>query len=223
MQDKFPNLKGTIFIVTYGRSGSTLLQSLLQSIPGAHITGENHNLMETLFMASERARKTRQTWGKDLLPKDHPWYGADEITPVRFERRLVQNFVDEILHPPQDARWFGFKEIRYSALGDRFEAFLNFYQRNFPNPFFVFNSRNAEEVAKSAWWVDWPTEEVLEMVRSMDRRFAEFATANPSVSHHVFYEETVRDPATLKPLFDKLGEPFDPTAAQAKLATRLTH
>ena len=33
------HLKGTIFVVTYGRSGSTALQSILQTVPKSHIVG----------------------------------------------------------------------------------------------------------------------------------------------------------------------------------------
>ena len=51
---KYPNLKGTLLIVTYGRSGSTILQSLAQTIPGCHTAGENYNALEGLFRASQR-------------------------------------------------------------------------------------------------------------------------------------------------------------------------
>lgn len=221
--DAFPNLKGTIFIVTYGRSGSTLLQSLLQSIPGAHIVGENYGALEGLFRAAQQARKARQTWGRKAHPQDHPWYNADRIRPVRFEQRLADVFVQEVLRPPQDVRWFGFKEIRFASLGKDFDAFLNFHKRVFPNAFFVFNSRNGEDVVKSAWWKDQPRDKVLNMIRTMDGHFARFAAANPECAHHVFYENTVSDPASLQPLFDKLGEPLDLEAVRDRLDRQLTH
>lgn len=219
----FPNLKGTIFIVTYGRSGSTLLQSLLQSIPGAHIVGENYNTLEALFQAGQRVRKARRTWGRKEHPKDHPWYNADKARPPRFEQKLVNAFIKDVLVPPADARWIGFKEIRFVSLDKQFDAYLEFHRRNFHNAFFVFNSRNAEDVAKSAWWKDKPRENVLKMVRTMDGQFARFAAANPDFSHHVFYENTVKDPMSLQPLFDKLGEPLDLSALQDRLDRRLTH
>jgi len=221
--DEFPNLKGTIFIVTYGRSGSTLLQSLLQSIPGSHIVGENFNVLDGLFQAAQRARKTRQKWGRKAHPKDHPWHNADRVRPARFERGLVALFTQEVLVPPKDVRWFGFKEIRFVTAGQDFDAFLRFYKRNFHNAFFVFNSRNAEDVAKSAWWKDKPLDQVLNMVRTMDERFATFAAANPDCTQHVRYEDTLRDPASLQPLFDKLGEPLDMDLVQEIMARRLTH
>lgn len=223
MQTKYPKLKGTIFIVTYGRSGSTLLQSLLQSIPNAHIMGENTNVLESLFRASVRARKTRKAWGNKPQAASHPWHGADRIFPNRFEKRLARTFTEEILQPPTDAHWIGFKEIRYPALGDDFPAFLNFCRRGFHNAFFVFNSRNGEDVARSKWWARKPREDVLDLVNQMDERFADFADRNPEFSHHVRHEQTIANPATLQPLFDKLGESLDIAAAETILGERLTH
>lgn len=221
--DDLPDLKGTIFIVTYGRSGSTLLQSLLQSIPGAHITGENNHVLEALFRASRRARETRQKWGDKAGAKDHPWYNAAKIRPARFEQELVDAFVRHVLAPPPGARWVGFKEIRFAKLDDAFEAYLDFHRRCFHNAFFVFNSRNGEDVANSKWHAHRPRNEVLELVQKMDERFADYALKHPECSHRVFYEQTVENPASLQSLFDKLGEPFDPDVVDAVLSRRLTH
>lgn len=221
--DSYPDLKGTIFIVTYGRSGSTLLQSLLQSIPGAHIVGENYNALEGLFRTAQRARKARSKWGKKDRPPNDPWHNASQIRPARLEKALAEVFTRDVLAPPQDARWIGFKEIRFQTLDDDFDDFLAFQRRAFPNAFFVFNSRRGEDVANSAFWKKRPRHQVVDMVTRMDARFADFAEKNPECSHHVFYEQTVADPASLQPLFDKLGEPLDLEAARAVLGERLTH
>lgn len=219
----FPNLKGTIFIVTYGRSGSTLLQSILQTIPGSHIVGENFNALEGLFHASQNVKKTRRKWGGKEHPQNHPWHNADKARPVIFEKGLVDLFVREVLNPPKDVRWYGFKEIRFAACGGRFDAYLQFHQRNFPNAFFVFNSRQGEDVANSAWWKKKPRQDVLDMVQTMDARFAKFTAANPECAHHVHFEDTLKDPSSLQPLFDKLGESLDLSRVQDILERRLTH
>jgi hypothetical protein len=220
---RYPDLKGTIFIVTYGRSGSTLLQSLLQSIPRAHIVGENYNVAQALFQGANRARRAKKTWGKKAHPEHHPWYGAHEIAPNRFERALARVFVEEIIRPPKDVRWFGFKEIRYPAFGDDLPDVLAFYRRNFPNAQIVFNSRDAQEVAKSKWWAKRPAEEVHKLVAQMDQRFADYTAANPDHAHHAFHAQTAADPAALQPLFDKLGEPLDPETIRAALNRKLEH
>lgn len=107
---RLPNLKGTIFIVTYGRSGSTLLQTVLQSIPGAHILGENNNIMFHLWRAFGAARGAKVAWGpKGSEKAHHPWYGADKFQPHDLGMRMADAFMFNILRPPKDARWVGFK------------------------------------------------------------------------------------------------------------------
>jgi hypothetical protein len=223
MKTPYKNLQGTLFIVTYGRSGSTIVQSLLQSIPHAHITGENNNALDHLFRSSQSIQNARKIWGKKNQPATHPWYGADKLRPVRFEKRLTLVFTEEVIQPPKDVRWMGFKEIRYPKIGKDLPKFIRFCHRNFHNAHFVFNSRKAEDVAKSKWWANKPKSQVLNMVSEMDASFAKFTKANPAFAHHVFYEDIVADPAALQPLFDALKEPLDLQKARAILKRKLTH
>lgn len=218
------DLRGTIFIVTYGRSGSTLLQSVLQSIPGAHIRGENGGALEGLFRASSALRQAHKQHGIEPHPADHPWHGMSEVRVSGFERRLAQAFVTDVLRPPEDARWIGFKEVRYIQMGTQLPDFLNFCRRVFHNPFFVFNSRNIEDVAKSGWWATQPLDEVRFKLKRSDEIFARYAGNNPDVSHHVVYEEMLANPgAMLRPLFDKLDEPYDAARVAQIMGKRLTH
>lgn len=219
----YPNLKGTIFIVTYGRSGSTLLQNLLMTIPGCTIRGENHNIMELLWSASMRCRMAKNTWGQQPPLPTHPWYGADQMRPALFGQTMVDGFVSNILCPPWDSRWFGFKEIRYNAVGKRLPEMLDYMNFHFKNAFFVFNTRNVESVCKSAWWKDWKHEDVVKLVTDMDRRFAEYHAAHPQNTALLSYDHFSKDPEALRPLFEKLDEPFDPEKLKEVLHRRLTH
>ena len=185
--------------------------------------GENNNLLEHLFHASKSAHNTRNVWGKKEKPPTDPWYGADKIQPKRLEKRLSRVFIEEILRPPEDAHWIGFKEIRYPRLGKELPEFMQFCRRVFPNAFFVFNSRDADDVAKSKWWARKPHKKVVNIIEEMDKLFAEMAREYPNFTHHVFYEKTIADPASLQPLFDKLGENLDLELAHSILGRRLTH
>ena len=135
----------------------------------------------------------------------------------------MKAFVQSVLQPPRDVRWLGFKEIRYSSAGDKLEELLDFMRAHFPNAHFVFNSRKAEAVSQSDWWQNWKKEDVLKMVATMDERFDRYVAAHPECSFRTCYEEFTADPGVLRPLFDRLGEPFDPVAIQAVLDHRLTH
>lgn len=221
--DHFPNLKGNIFVVTYGRTGSTLLQNLLMTIPGCTIRGENHNVMEGIWNAAIRGRMAKNVWGEIEQPASHPWYGSDQMKPLLFGRSLVDAFVHQILSPPENCRYFGFKEIRYNAFGDRLPEVLDFMNFHFKNAFFVFNKRNVEDVSKSAWWKNWNPDDVNALVQNMDRRFAEYHAAHPANTAVLAYEDFSRKPESLRPLFEKLGEPFDLEKLKAVLQNRLQH
>lgn len=220
---RFPNLKGTIFIVTYGRTGSTLLQNLLMTIPDCTIRGENHNALRGLFSATSQVKMTKKKWGKKEQPASHPWYGADAIRPNFFANAVVDAFVNNVLVPPQEARWFGFKEIRYHTYEDSFEDMMDFIRQNFKNAYLVFNRRSVEEVQKSAWWANWKPEQVGDLVQKMDQRFADYHAAHPEFTEFLQYETFSQDPLALKPLFDKLGETLDVDKIRAVLDNRLTH
>lgn len=175
------------------------------------------------MQSCQRARRAKAVWGKKPHPQDHPWHGASEIRPVRFERRMTRLFVEEIIQPPKDVRWIGFKEIRYMSYENDFEHAMNFLIRNFPNPYIVFNSRRGEDVAKSSWWKNHETSAVIDMVNTMDERFASYASSNPFRTFHAKYEETVSDPKSLQPLFDKLGEDLNIESVYEKLQRQLKH
>lgn len=220
---KYPNLKGTVFIVTYGRSGSTLLQNLLMTMPDTVIRGENHNVMECIWGAARRIRQTRFSWGTEPKGPEHPWHGAHEMRPVRFGAAMVDAFVDNVIVPPPSVRWMGFKEIRYNALGDDFSMMLDFMHHHFKNARFVFNSRDRNEVVKSAWWRDWDQAKVFDLVDQMDARFAEYAQRYPERAIQTNYADFCDDPRGLEPVFNWLEEPIATDKAEKVLAQRLHH
>lgn len=220
---RFPKLRRNIFIITYGRSGSTLLQSLLNTIPGCQIRGENHNTFETIWASALRAKKTRGGWGRVPRPASHPWHGSDAVTPDAFAEALVDAFVANVLTPDRDARYFGFKEIRYDAFGPRFPDLLDFMHQHFKDPLFVFNTRDAEDVRTSAWWQKWNEEDVRSLVARMDEQFVAYRETHPDRTFMASYESFSTDPEALRGLFEMLDEPFDPARLQPVLDIRLTH
>lgn len=219
----FPQLKGNVFIITYGRTGSTLLQNLLMTIPECVVRGENHNIMENIWNSARRARMARKTWKEAGVHATHPWYGADQIRPVLLASKMIDGFVDHVLAPPADARWFGFKEIRYDSYGERLPEVLNFMKYHFKNPIFVFNTRRIEDVAKSAWWKEWKYENVEKMVSNMDRRFSAYHADHPENTFMTSFEEFSTNPQALRPLFEKMGETLDEDKISAVLSNRLQH
>ena len=52
--------KAVVVIITYGRSGSTLLQSLLNSIDGVHISGENGGIINQLYYTYKKIKNYKE-------------------------------------------------------------------------------------------------------------------------------------------------------------------
>ncbi len=213
-----------VVIVTYGRSGSTLLQTALQTIDRACIRGENNNALYPLFRSWKRAHNTRYNQGGAPIPQHGPWYGADEIVPRRFGERLAEAFIGEILTPPAGTRVLGFKEIRFHDAEDgEMPEFLDFIRAFFFPCRLVFNTRRATDVARSSWWKDVEMEKVVEMVEDLDRQYADYAAAHPEDCFLVRYDDYTKDRAALRPLFEFLGEPFDEARLEAAFSRQLSH
>ncbi|HEY8594864.1 MAG TPA: sulfotransferase [Devosiaceae bacterium] len=219
----YPRLKGCIFIVTYGRSGSTLLQKALQTLPDSCIRGENDGILVQLYRAYQKANFARGQFGKLPTASDNPWFGADRIDPQSFGEQLSEVFIREIIRPQSNVRWVGFKEIRYSELKEDFVSFFDFARKVFPNLFIVFNSRNVSAVRESGWWAKMDPDNVAKIISEMDARFSSYSQSAPHCTFHAHHEETSTNPSSLSALFEMLGEPMDIERLRLAVTSKLTH
>jgi hypothetical protein len=212
---KFPFL----FIVTYGRSGSTLLQGILNSIPNYCIRGENYGALFKLFLAYDHLRTGQRSWRRVKTAPNHAWYGMDIVMPEAFGRYCADAFLDTCLRPPADARSTGFKEIRYTPkrIGDReFAPYLDFITEFFPGAGFIFNLRQPLHTASSSWWREQKPEDVVKLLSATEARFRRYAEGRDNCT--IFqYDELIADSRYAEHLFRFLDEPFDAARIQAVL------
>ena len=210
-----------VFIVTYGRSGSTLLQNLIGAIPGCHMTGENNDALYGLYLSHAAARRARDEHGRDGRHAGSPWWGAHRIRPARYAASLRGAFVSNILQPPPAATMVGLKEVRYFNHPDDFTGYLDFIRGVFAPARFVFNSRNHDEVSRSAWYAARPPEEVLASLRQADAMMDAYQAAHPGICYRVHYNDYVADRSRLRSLYAFLGAEMDEEAVRRTLATPL--
>jgi hypothetical protein len=206
-----------VFVVTYGRSGSTLLMGLLNSIPGYLLRGENWDALHHLFLFHRTLEEGSHRWEPARLrQRTHPFYGAADF-PARKSlegiRRLV---VDTVLRPKAGTRVTGFKEIRWYR--DDVEEYVAWLRAVFPGARFVVNTRDHEEVRRSGWWAKHP--EHAEQLPEIEARILALADGLGQAAYRVHYNDYLADPTVLRGLFDWLGEPFDEAAVRAVLETR---
>ncbi len=213
-----------VFIVTYGRSGSTVVQRVLQSIPGYVMRGENNHTLYPLFLAYRRAYEARYSHGQKQHSREDPWYGADAIDPARFGAKLAHVFRSEILQPPEGARVVGFKEIRFHEAGeDLFEPYLNFIYDMFPGSKFIFNTRHWQAVSKSSWWATMDPDNVRRIIEGADSLYQTYHSKHADRCHLMRYEDHAGNPDAYAPLFEFLGETFDHRVVAEQIKLRLKH
>jgi hypothetical protein len=147
--------KKYVFVVSSGRSGSTLVQGLLNALPGVLVRGENGFYLLPLFRSQRRLRNYQHSFGGNSWTPTSAFFGVAEADPddfVRTTRRLMHT---QLLarRSPTSVRVLGFKEIRWEELrADEWPAFFDFFERIFPNAKYVLNDRNPDRVVDSGHW-----------------------------------------------------------------------
>lgn len=203
------------FLITYGRSGSTLLQGILNSIPGALIRGENGNILFHIAQIAQSLKASAKFIDTSADPTS-PWFGADQIERDQMLDDLIESFVRRVLRPVPDTRLLGFKEIRNTQPVPQLLKYLDFLHDRFPRGCLIFNTRNLDDVMRSNTAAGHAADAAR--VAAADQCFRTYAAAHPGHSHHVHYDDYVGNPAALTPLFDFLGVPFDRPAVEAVMA-----
>ena len=209
---------GHVFIVTYGRSGSTLLLGVLNSIPGYLIRGENDGAVYHLHQFhSSCVGKKRRLRRRFELPLDstNPHFGLDDFpakVSIRMLRRLVTTTV---LRPQHDTRVTGFKEIRWYQ--EDLPDYVAFLRELFPDARFVINTRDHDAVLRSGWWPDKPQDGRLQR---MEAAILALAASLGDAAYHVHFDDYTADPTVLRGLFDWLGEEWDEARVRAVLGVR---
>lgn len=215
-----------LFLLTYGRTGSTVLNRVLNSIPGYLIRGENQNALFQLFRYLRAVRAARFDYVRAEVGPEHPWYGASGIRHRRIETETLKGFVRNVLRPQADSRVIGFKEIRHTRFemtDAEFRAYADFLVETFPGARLVFNKRAWEDVARSGWWSRMPGQKVEDLVGNADQRFRAVSEAHPDQCFEIDYESYAENVQGLAPLFSFLGEPFEAERVAQVMAQRLTH
>ncbi len=210
-----------VFVVTYGRSGSTLLQGILSSAPGVMIRGENGGLLLDLYRMHTTAAGHRDRLARSTpLPAEHPWWGIDgyrDDTAFRGFRTLL---LETVLRPDPGVHTVGFKEIDWirDDMPGALPGVLAFTRNVFPGARFVLNTRNLDDVARSKWWAGKP--DALDLLRAMEQELVDALATYGEATYRVHYDDYVADASVLRGLFEWLGLPFDEATVRQVMSVR---
>jgi len=218
---------GYLFVVTYGRSGSTILLNLLNKIDGFCIRGENHGIVTALAKSSSELATARSDYGNESADPTSPWYGIGAVHAEHYGRALAREFCRHVLLPSPDTRVIGFKEVRYSPRDiseDEYDATVQFLAENFENSRFIFNTRDCEEVANSGWWRHyWSKRQVKNIIDQSNVRFQRSRQILGDRAFTIDYGEYKSDPEGFKGLLAWLGESLDQQLIEEVVSTKLSH
>jgi hypothetical protein len=215
-------------VVTYGRTGSTVLQAALNGLPGVIVRGENYSAFRGLNAYVQALAETadRHHAGKPT----HPWFGSARLDPRAVLEDLRRHVLATVLRPKADTTWIGFKEVRYEPghfVGyDDLLNYLLFLDKLFPGIRYLLNVRDPQAAARSGWWPgnenavevltttrDWLTDAGADLNRMLG--------AGRAV--RVDYDEWDGRPDILIDAFGELGLPRDDEAVRAAVGNRLEH
>ncbi len=199
-----------VFIVTYGRSGSTLLQGLLNAIPGYRIYGENAGFMfklqdsyEALLLAHKHLANPKND------NESQPWFGSSRFDSESVTREF-RKFVNTMLFRPHldpSHKVFGFKEIRFNNMQhENIDKYIQFIRRLFPETAIIFNTRKIEDVVKSGWWRNSYWSGLPAQLAEFHEFCGHYSEKNPDHAIHVTYDDLIlADRKEVLRLLDFLG------------------
>lgn len=210
-----------ILIITYGRSGSTLLQGVMNGINGVVLRGENDNVFFDFYKTYKKLVNLKEERSKSVDPT-RPWYGIclieEEALLSRYQE-LAKVILLADQYKDDTNLTYGFKEIRYNDVGEDFNDYLDFLSKLFPNVAFIFNTRNHKDVASSGWWKEEDRVSVIEELSALETKFTDYAR-NKDHCFSIRYEDVVARGEQLHRLFDFLGATYEPDVIEAILTTR---
>jgi hypothetical protein len=214
----------SVLIVTYGRTGSTLLMGVLNAIPGVLVRGENMNLCLGLFAALESLRVARQQHGHDAQDSTKPFFGAERLDESAFLADARAMLRRQLVPAERtDVRCWGFKEIRYTPAALRkgvapgLPQYLDFLAALMPAPAFVFLTRDHAQVLDSAFWKNREESEAVSAIAAFEEKARKWSQGRKDC-FWIDYAAMIAGPRRLQSLFDFLGAEYDERAVAAVMS-----
>lgn len=224
------NASGLSFltIVTFGRSGSTALQAVLNAHPGTIIRGENYAALRGIqdYVESIAAAADRHHAGKP----QHPWFGTARLDPVAVLADQRRHVIDFVLRPKPTTRWSGFKEVRYEvghiADADALTNHLLFLNALLPGMRYLVNVRDPQAAARSGWWSEHP--DALGALRHTVANLQEAtrtlqSVLGPGRAVLIEHDRWATDAHVVIDALTELEYPVDESIVRATLAEQLSH
>ena len=205
-------------IVTHGRTGSTLLQGILNAIDGWHIKGESDNFAYGLYKSYKSLKKacSYKDQGDPYL-HTNPWFGVADYDLDGYFEKLAE-LIKELLISGQSDQQIscnGFKEVRYfeqvfedDKSGEQLKDYLDFLSRALHPCKMIFLQRDPNEVIKSDWWDETDNnkkEETINTLKLFNSFLNKYSEENKNSTFCIDYKDITYKSENLKKMFLFLG------------------
>ena len=153
-----PDVEDTvILIVSTGRTGSTTLLNILNTIPNTNISGENFNAILKLLVFYYEIKEIKKS-----IPSSHN-YNTFDLETIKTQ---VKNTIIGMFKKNSNTDLWGFKEIRWAYDLRMLDIFVEL----FPKTKIIINTReDVDAQSKSAFWKNNPNakEEILKQINDL--------------------------------------------------------
>jgi hypothetical protein len=186
-----------VFVVTYGRSGSTLVQGMLNTMPRTLVRGENGLYVQHLFRAWQATDEIRQKRkGASARKPTNAFFGINSLTRPRFVRS-AQRLVTSGLLGKEDAKDYdrlGFKEVDWHQIAPaETEPFFAWLEEVCPGASYVLNTRDVEQVLGSGFWQRQDADEAMAAINRVIEIQDFLRETRPDRVHETRYEVITGD------------------------------
>ena len=212
-----------ILIIGTGRSGSTLLQRIINTIPNTNICGENYgalfNLLQfyyNLKLTKEKSikeQKFTKSYDKLISLKIKPsWYNYFNIDIIK---NKIKNIIIDMFYK-KDCKIIGCKTIRFN----KNNLFLmDLFLELFPNTKIICHYReNINDQSKSSWWSNYIKKSKIKL-KNLNNLLINYSKKNSS--SYIFTFNKIFNIDEIKNLFRFLEEDLDENKYKEQIQLKL--
>ena len=193
-----------ILICATGRSGSTTMQRIINTIPNSNICGENYGALNSLLEFYHRIKYTTANYVPghlnpasydDIISKNvkPAWYNSYDFQKTV---TMIKILITSLFKKSDTTNIWGFKEIRYDK-GDI--KYVKIFKELFPQTKVIIQIReNIKAQSQSSWMKD--DKNSLKYLNNLNNVFYKFYQENKDFCYFITFEKMF-DTQQLKNLF----------------------
>ena len=197
-----------VLICATGRSGSTTMQRLINTIPNSNICGENYGAINSLLEFYRRLKITtkeyvpghlRPATFEDIVSKNikPSWYNSYNLNQMV---QMIKIMIINMFKNSESTNIWGFKEIRYDSGNINY---IKDFKELFPQTKVIIQIReNLSAQSNSGWFKD--NNNSFNYLKKNTKELIEFALVNKEWCYLTSFEKMF-DKNNIKNIFSFIG------------------